>query len=153
MTFNITEAVEKWREYRKSRLELEDLAKKIKNGPEAQMRAAILMYLDSQGMNGSKTAAGTVSKTSKDHLEVVDTEALLRFMLSNMITALKEGRPLADALILQKTPLKSGITELVRQRLDVDGATPLTDEQFNGIAAQFGIKRVSEPDISFSKNS
>ncbi len=145
---DITSLVEQWRAVVKQRKALDDLSKQLKNGPEAELRSKILMYMDVQGMNGVKTACGTISRTTKNHLEMVDTEAFLRLQLQRMLTCLQEGRPLADALIMQKTPAKSNIFEMVKE-LTGSGKETMTDDQFNAIAAGFGIKLVSDTDVSF----
>lgn len=150
--FDINKVVEEWRAYRKQRLELDSLSKKIKEGPEAQLRGQILMWLDSHQLPGAKTQFGTVSITNKPHLEIENTEVMLRYMFQNMVKCLQENRPLSDALILQKTPLKSGITDLVRRQLGLSENDEVTDEQFNSVAQSFGVKRVSDKDISFSQN-
>ncbi|MBQ3569588.1 MAG: hypothetical protein IJA20_02820 [Methanocorpusculum sp.] len=141
--------VEQWRTIRKQRLELDDLSKKLKNGPEAELRAQILMWLDSQNLPGVKTQHGTVSRTKKSHLEIRDIETFLQFQFGNMATCQQEGKPLTDALVMQKTPLKSGILEHVQQVLGLDNLDSISDEEFNKVASTFGIERVSTEDITF----
>lgn len=146
---NINELVEQWRAVRKQRLELDDLSKKLKNGPEAELRAQVLMWLDSQNLPGVKTQHGTVSRTKKSHLEIRDIEAFLQFQFGNMENCKNEGKPLTDALVMQKTPLKSGILEHVQSVLGLDNLDSISDEEFNKIASTFGIERVSTEDITF----
>ena len=141
--------VEEWRKVRQQRLELDDLSKKLKAGPEAELRARILMWLDSNNLPGAKTQHGTVSRTRKNHLEVTDTETFLRYMYDGMTQCINEGRPLADGLLVQKVPLKSGITEHVHERLGISDKDSTDDETFNSIANVFGITRVSVDDIAF----
>lgn len=144
---SIANTIQQWRGLVKERLELEKLAKKIKEGPEAELRAQILMYLDANNMTGVKVEGGTISKTSKKHLEAEDMEKFLSVMLDMMLQAKTEGRPLVEGVLLQRTLLKSGITDWVKERLGVNDDP--TDDQFNAVAAELGVKRISENDITF----
>ena len=149
--FDINKVVEEWRAYRKQRLELDSLSKKIKEGPEAQLRGQILCGLTA--INCPELRLSSHGEHHQQaHLEIENTEAMLRYMFQNMVKCLQENRPLSDALILQKTPLKSGITDLVRRQLGLSENDEVTDEQFNSVAQSFGVKRVSDKDISFSQN-
>ena len=42
---DITSLVEQWRAVVKQRKALDDLSKQLKNGPEAELRSKILMYM------------------------------------------------------------------------------------------------------------
>lgn len=150
MTFNINELVEKWRAVREQRLELEKLTKKIAEGPEIELRGQILMYLDAQGLKGAKVNGGTISRRTTTHMQVDDIEAACKYMLENMGVSLLENKPLADCLILQKTALKSAVTDIVKQSLGVSDDEDLTEEQFNNEAKKLGMKVVSKTDISFT---
>lgn len=150
MTFDINAVVDEWRRVREQRLELEKLAKKIAEGPEVELRGQILMYLDTQGLKGAKVNGGTISRRTTTHMQVDDIEAACKYMLENMGVSLLENKPLADCLILQKTALKSAVTDIVKQSLGITDDEDLTEEQFNNEAKKLGMKVVSKTDISFT---
>lgn len=150
MTFDINAVVDEWRRAREQRLELEKLAKKIAEGPEVELRGQILMYLDTQGLKGAKVNGGTISRRTTTHMQVDDIEAACKYMLENMGVSLLENKPLADCLILQKTALKSAVTDIVKQSLGITDDEDLTEEQFNNEAKKLGMKVVSKTDISFT---
>ncbi len=140
----ITDLVEQWRKVRAQRLELDNLSKQLKTGLEAQLRGQILMWLDSNELESARTEHGTASVTAKTHLEITDTEKFLKHMYDKMTQCLQEGRPLVDGLMLQQTPLKSYIQDYVGEKE--------TDEEFNKVSETFGIRRVSDRDISFKSS-
>lgn len=144
--FNINVLVDKWREVREQRLELEKLAKKIAEGPEVELRGQILMYLDTQGLKGAKVNGGTISRRTTTHMQVDDIEAACKYMLENMGISLLNNKPLADCLILQKTALKSAVTDIIKEVLGDD----YTEEQFNEEAKKLGMKSIAKTDISFT---
>lgn len=148
--FDINAVVDEWRRVREQRLELEKLAKKITEGPEVELRGQILMYLDTQGLKGAKVNGGTISRRTTTHMQVDDIEAACKYMLENMGVSLLENKPLADCLILQKTALKSAVTDIVKQSLGITDDEDLTEEQFNNEAKKLGMKIVSKTDISFT---
>lgn len=148
--FDINAVVDEWRRVREQRLELEKLAKKITEGPEVELRGQILMYLDTQGLKGAKVNGGTISRRITTHMQVDDIEAACKYMLENMGVSLLENKPLADCLILQKTALKSAVTDIVKQSLGITDDEDLTEEQFNNEAKKLGMKIVSKTDISFT---
>lgn len=148
--FDINAVVDEWRRVREQRLELEKLAKKIAEGPEVELRGQILMYLDTQGLKGAKVNGGTISRRTTTHMQVDDIEAACKYMLENMGVSLLENKPLADCLILQKTALKSAVTDIVKQSLGITDDEDLTEEQFNNEAKKLGMKIVSKTDISFT---
>lgn len=143
---DITHIIEQWRAVVKQRKELDTLSKQLKEGPEQQYRNQILMYLDSLNVEGTKTRIGFVSKTRKSHIEITDMHKFLAFQMRKFQECVQEERPLEDGLFLQKIALKSGITALVEAEF---GGTVIDDEQFNMIASEFGVRRVSNTDITF----
>lgn len=146
----ITELISQWRAVIKQRKELDDLSKKLKEGPEAQLKAQILTYLDTAGVTGTKTDAGTATRTYKNHLEITDMAVFLNYQLTLLKDCADKNVPLSDGLVLQKTPLKSGITDIVMRQLGKDPETDsITDDEFNATAAQMGIRRVSYADLHF----
>lgn len=148
-SFDINAAVAEWRAVYRQRLELERLAKQLKDGPEAESKASILMYLDTQGLEGAKVEGGTIGRRSSTHVEIADTEQLCRFMFQRMIEALQQGKPLSDCLFLQKTAHKGEVTSFIKNALGVAKDAKVSDEDFNTVAVQLGVKAVSKEDISF----
>lgn len=140
---NINDLTARWRAVVRQRQELDRLSRELKNGPEAELRSAIMMYLDSQNIPGVKTQFGYVSRTVKTHLEVTDSQALLDKQLDLLLAARESGHPLNDALIIQKTPAKVAFLE------HMGNSSQLADEEFNKLAAEYGIKRVTTADLSF----
>lgn len=144
---NLNDLVEQWRAVVKQRRELDSLSKQLKEGPEADLVRRILMKLDMEDLPGAKTRHGFVTRTTKTHLEIADKEKFLQYQQQRMLDAATAAQPLSDVLLLQSTPLKSGIVELVQ---GIANTKDLSDEEFNRIAEPLmGIRRVSDADLSF----
>lgn len=141
--------VKQWRVIVKQRQELDKLSKALRQGPEAEIKARILLYLDSHGMLGSKTSAGTVTRTDATHIELMDIEKFLNYQREQFNKAAEAGIPLADVLLLQRSPAKTMIGGMVANVLDINPGNKLTDAEYNAVTESIGIRRVSEPDLSF----
>lgn len=146
---NVNDLITQWRTVVKQRQELDRLSRELKVGPEAALKSQILMYLDSQNLPGVKSGVGTVSRTTKDHMEVTDLNVLLEKQYELFNKAKAEGRPLSDALLLQRTPVKAEITSYVLGMLGLDEKAKPTDDEFNAAADALGIRRVSTLELSF----
>ena len=146
---DIGQAIEEWRKVVAQRKALDAMSKQIKEGVEAKLKAQILMYLDANNLNGVRSSDGFVSRTEKTHLEITDQEKFLSEQHALLMKSVHDSIPFGDNLILQRTPHKGFITELVRKRLGLSENEDLSDEKFNSISEQFGIRRVSEADLSF----
>lgn len=148
MTINAL--IAKWRAVVKQRMELDRLSKELKNGIEADLKGQILAYLDINGIPGVKSDVGFVTRTAKDHLEIRDLNKFLERQMEMFAQAKAEGRPVSDALILQKSPLKSEISNLVFEELGLNpGKDKVDDNTFNTVAERYGLSRVSTADLSF----
>lgn len=147
---NINELVAKWRAVVKQRSELDRLSKTLKNGLEADLKAQILMYLAANSLPGIKAEVGFVTQTQKEHLEIQDLEKFLQKQAALFDEARAKGRPLADALLLQRTPLRSEINSQVLQALSLSEKDKVDDNTYNTVAtASYGVRRVSVSDLSF----
>ena len=84
---------------------LDTQAKEIKEGEEAQLRDQILQYMLENDMQSVHFPdIGRVVRTSKAHYEIFDKEKFAYAMLSSLVLAGKEGRPLSDGFIAQFRP-------------------------------------------------
>lgn len=147
---NINQLIAKWRAVVKQRMELDRLSRELKNGVEADLKGQILAYLDLNDIPGVKSDVGFVTRTSKDHLEIRDLNKFLERQMEMFAEAKAAGRPVSDALILQKSPLKSEIASLVYEELGLTpGKDKIDDATFNRVADQYGLSRVSTADLSF----
>lgn len=147
MQYDVNAAVLRYKEARRQRLELDDLSKKIKEELEEPLKAELLEYLGSQGLQNAKTAHGTIAQRKNTRVEVLDIETVCSVMLENMLKLRDEGKPLADALLLQKTAHKANVTEVVNEIL---GNPNPDEEQFNEVASRFGMRAVSKIDLSLT---
>lgn len=142
---NINELVAQWRAIVKQRSELDRLSRELKNGPETELKAQIMMYLDTHDVPGIRSKIGFITRTKKVHVEIADMQTFLACQLERFQKAQEEGKPLADVLMLQKTAVRSEIDDLVTP----SDALALSDDEYNAVAEKFGIRRVSRPDLSF----
>jgi len=145
----INEIVAQWREVYKMRTHLDDLSKQLKEGPEAELRASIMMYLEVNNLSGIKTDDGTVGKKATQRVEIVDLDKLCGYMLNNM-NNLKEGMRLADNLLLQKTAHKAEILKILYTMLGAEKDDKVPDDKLNEVGAALGVHVVSKADITFN---
>lgn len=127
------------------------MAKQLADGPEAEARAQILIWMDSNGLPGIKTEHGTVSRTKKSHIEIVDTEKFCSHMVDNILAARNEGRPLVDELLLQQRVLKTSIINYLCTELGVNNLVDVNDDVCNTLLENMGLRYVSSFDITHRK--
>lgn len=144
---NINECVARWRDIRKTRMELEHMAKQLASGPEAEARAQILMWMDANGLPGIKTDSGTVSRSKRFHIEIADMDTFCDYMVSQLSAAKAGGRPMVDGLLLQQRVLKSSVIEYLCSELGVNNLVDIPDEQCNTLLEGMGLKFVSYFDV------
>jgi len=150
--FDVAAKIEEWRKIRAQRLELEALAKKISEGPEANLKAEIITFLDATNQTGARSTAGTASKTTKRRIQLRDAELACKIMWGKMTDAMTNGLPLSDCLLFQKTAKQSEIDTLVREVLNVSADTDIKLEDFNAVANQLGMEAVENVDLTFKKS-
>lgn len=147
-----TEMVTSLYELKTARAELESQVKTIKAQEDA-LRAQILSELDMAGLDSAKLGGFTVARTKGVRLEIASHETFQQVMLDRMNTARSEGRPLQDALLLQRTVAKTATLALLRSQLglsdndELDAAS--TDAQ--AAAAAMGLRLVPLVDLSVRK--
>lgn len=149
---DVTTIASQLMEVRQQRLGLESLAKQIKAGPEAELEAQLLMYLDAQGVRSVKTDVGTVHTKRSTRVEIDNLETLCIYMYNRMSQALREGKSITDGFVFQQSPHKGILTDIVRDHLGLDAKAELTDEAFNAVATQLGVRAVSKVTANVTKN-
>lgn len=147
---DITSLVSRWQKVTQQRKELDDLSKQLKEGPEAEYRQQIMMYLTANKLTGLKTSDGTIGVRTTRRVEITDLNKMCDYMLKSMETASAKGMP-ADALLFQKTAHKTAILDLLFKALGRDEKDGATDEELSKVAEELGCRVVSKADISFTK--
>ena len=148
--FDINDAVIRYRDARKQRLELESIANDLKEKIEKPLSEEIIVYLTNQGLQNAKTEHGTVGKRITRKMQIADVEVACRAMLQDMKRLEAEGKPLVDALLFQKTAHKGLVEEIVLNAMDLDKNEKYTDEEFNAVAQNLGMRIVSEVGLSLT---
>ena len=98
---------------RRRRLELEAQAQEIAAGEERPLQEQILALMAADGVSSLKLdGIGRVVRRSKGHYEIRDTEKLARVMLKNMCVAVQNGRPITDAMLLQRRVSRDAVETL-----------------------------------------
>lgn len=146
-TFNVSEVDQKYREIRKLRKSLDEQSAKLKEVEEG-LRKQLYMWLTSNNLPGVRTQSGAVSLSVKDRVEIEDKEVLCRYMFKEMYQAFQEGRPMSDALMFQAQAHKDFAKSLVRKKLGLSSSDKITEEQFNSVAKEMGLRIVFTPDVS-----
>jgi hypothetical protein len=145
MARSITEIAAEYAKVRNQRRELEEVAADLKQSVEDPLRMELLVLLQSEGLQSVKLAGGgSVVRTTKSHYEILDAEKLCLTMFTNMGTLLQNGRPLTDALLVERRVAKTN----VREFLGLDKEDPIPAD----IVAGMGLKYVEENDITLRKN-
>lgn len=149
-----TELITLYTQLRSERAALEAKAKEIK-AAEDSLKAKILMELEAAGIDSAKAGGMTVSRTTGLRLEIASHETLQQVMLDRMIAAHKEGRPLQDGLLLQRTVAKANATALIRGLLHLGENEDLnpTDPNAQAAAASIGLRLVPVVDLSIRKST
>lgn len=134
----IRELIEKYVAARAKRLELEAQAREIAQGEEADLQRMILALMAADGISSLKFAGlGRVVRRNKGHYEIADIEKVSLVMLKEMAKAYREGRPLADALILQRRISRENLESLCH------------DE---AMLAEAGVAFVEREELAVTKN-
>lgn len=166
---DIEDLVLQWRAVRAQRLELKDLMEKLEKGPEAKLKNQIILWLDSQNVDGSKlkNKGGTFSKRTTTQIQLKDSgEKVCERMLWDMLNATghwteggywmvhpeaitnpQKARPLIDCLLFQKRPLQGELKKLMKEGLSEN----FTQAELQAAAANLGAAIVENVDLSFTK--
>lgn len=136
----IRELTARYVDVRARRLELEAKAREIQQGEEAELQQMILALMHAEGISSLKFAGlGRVVRRSKGHYEINDIEKVVLAMLKNMATAYREGRPLADALLLQR-------------RISRENLETLCEDMSTKTLADLGVAFVEKEELAVTKN-
>lgn len=128
---------------RTKRLALEKEANEIKNGAEKLLRYSLLMMLEANGVKSVHVEnIGRIVRTEKNFYSIADLEKFAYRMFKSMQKAQEEGRPLSNALLLQKRVHKEAL-ESHMDTLDI--------EEKDKLAELFGINYITVNDISFTQ--
>jgi hypothetical protein len=131
--------ISRYIEARRQRLELEAQAAEIATERERPLQEQILALMAADGVSSLKLEGiGRVVRRSKGHYEIRDTEKLARVMLKNMCVAVQNGRPLTDAMLLQRRVSRDAVETLC------DGREPAALEAI-------GLAYVEKDELSISR--
>jgi hypothetical protein len=140
------------------RKELEDMADRIKRGPEAEAKEALLRILKDQGQMSAKLpdGLGTVSRTVKRQVRLADAEAFCEHMFRSMERARRADpdAPLVDHLLTVKQPLKNENLRWAEQVLEETGLVgeeARSLENMNKALAERGLSLYQVEDVVHTK--
>lgn len=138
MGMTLKEMVEEYADLRTKRMELEKQAEEIKKGRESELKNLILLEMSSAGLKTANfEGLGRITSRNKSYYEVQDPEKLAYALLAAMVGAGNEGRPLSDALFLQRR-VSSEVFETLL-------------ESSNAPMEQYGIAQVTRQELSLTK--
>lgn len=139
MGMTLKQMVEEYVALREKRMELEHQAEEIKQGKEAELKRLILLEMSSQGLKTANfEGLGRVTSKNRNFYEVQDMNLFARGLLTAMIAAGNQGRPLADGLFVQK-------------RVNAEALETLLEENQSFSMEQFGIGQVTRQELSVTK--
>lgn len=101
--------------------------------------------MEENGVDSIRTAGYTLSKTTKDHLEIADKEKFLTAMYNDMADAKAHGQSLATACLLQQRPAKTLLMDLITSAVGDDLKDIIVKAQ------ELGLNYVVESDLSVRK--
>lgn len=128
---------------RENRKKYEDTVSNIKS-KEDELSERILMEMGAQGLK-SLNIEGVARVAAKDtyRYEFSDIEKYVTAMFMRMMTAVHDGRPLADTLLFQQRMSKSNFEDLLAH-LHPEGVS-------EEILDQYGVRKVEERTLSLTK--
>lgn len=136
------------RKLAKARIEsLKQEIKEIETEILSDVESRMVMLLDVMGIDGVRFPDGTLSKKTTTHMKIDNAEVMCRYMLEEMKKADAEGRPLGDCLLLQKTPNRGVILDIIHRNLGEDA----TNEQVEAEAAKYGAGVFRKVGVTFYK--
>ena len=150
--------VQRYVNFVSARKEHEDLADRIKKGPEAEAKENVLRIFADRGEDSVRLSdgLGLVSRTVKKQMRLVDAEAFCEHMFKEMseARARRPGASLVDHLLTVKQPLKNENLKWAESRLDELGL--LNDhealvENLNKVLAERGLAVTLVEDIIHTK--
>lgn len=147
------DAIKTYQELREIRSQLEKKAAEVKEA-ENKIKADIIAELDALGIDSFKEGGYTISRKHAVRAEVADHNILQETMFALMAQAKKEGRPLQDGLLLQRTVSKTAVLALIRKGLglreedELKVSAPETIE----MARRLGLRLVDDIGLNIRKS-
>ena len=147
-----TELVAKLVELRKYKAHYSAQLDRIKEA-EKKLTSEIISEMQASKVDAVRSSGYTVSATSKDRFEVADQSKFLRVVLKDLNTAQEAGQDLGTACLLQKTPAKLLLKDLIEQELESNGVSAENhDAEFVRKAEEWGLKYVVTPALYVSQS-
>lgn len=129
-------------EVRARRFLLEKEAQELKANVEDDLKARILQIMAAQGLKSANVEGlGRVVSKENSHFEIMDMEALALQMFKNFVTAAQSGRPLTDALLLQRRVHAENLSNFI----EMEG------QPCESFLTSLGVRKVVKNDLSFTK--
>lgn len=147
------EAIKTYQELRELRSRYEKKALEIKEA-ENKIKAEIIAELDALGIDSFKEGGYTLSRKHSVRAEVADHNMLQEAMFALMIKAKKEGRPLQDGLLLQRTVSKTAVLDLIRKGLGLreDDELKVNAPETIEMAKRLGLRLVDDIGLNIRKS-
>ena len=147
-----TELVAKLVELRKYKAHYSAQLDRIKEA-EKKLTSEIISEMQASKVDAVRSSGYTVSVTSQDRFEVADQSKFLSVVLRDLNTAQDKGQDLGTACLLQKTPAKLLLKDLIEQELESnDVSAENHDTEFVKKAEEWGLKYVVTPALSVRKS-
>lgn len=143
--------IDRYIEVHEQRAELDDLSKRLKDGPEREAKDAILSIMRSNDMLSAKLPNGTVSRRISKQIRIKDHEGFCRYMFERMREAYENGRPLVDHLLTEKRPLKNENVSWAREALEARGVSGEDFNLMNEALAERGLAMFLVEDVVHTK--
>lgn len=147
------EAIKTYQELRELRSRYEKKALEIKEA-ENKIKAEIIAELDALGIDSFKEGGYTLSRKHSVRAEVADHNMLQEAMFALMVKAKKEGRPLQDGLLLQRTVSKTAVLDLIRKGLGLreDDELKVNAPETIEMAKRLGLRLVDDIGLNIRKS-
>ena len=149
-----TARIDKLLALRKFKAEYTDKLKQIK-AAEDKITEAIVKDLETSGVAKITYHGYTISRSEKDHFEIADQEAFLGVMFDDMSKAKSLGQQLSSVCLLQKTPAKLILKDMIRaeaeKSLPAGADEEVIAKKFLEIAEKIGLRYVVTNDLSVRK--
>ncbi len=137
---SLNELVAEYITIRTKRLQLEKEADGIKKGREGELSAQILQVMSAQGLKSANVSGlGRVVCRETSHYEIHDIESLALQMLKVMVSAVRDGRPISDGLLLQRRVHRENLDSLLGEGAD------------ESTMINMGVKKAVRTELSFTK--
>ena len=123
------------------RAALEAKVKELKEAEEKLERFIITEMLATGNKAFKTMSGGNITLTEKDRVELADKRKFITFVFKEMVRAVKEGRPLEDAMFFQNRVGKEAILSHI--------ADNYAGKEIKDVLQEFGLRYVVDPALSF----